>query len=46
MDVEPYGSSDLGGDPSEDGSPSMTSASPSEDDDPEVPDNRVGERRR
>ena len=35
VDVEPYGSSDLGGDPSDDEQPSMTSASPSEDDDPE-----------
>ena len=35
VDVEPYGSSDLGGDPSDDEPPSMTSASPSEDDDPE-----------
>ena len=34
VDVEPYGSSDLGGDPSDDEPPSMTSASPSEDDDP------------
>ena len=37
--VEPYGSSDLGGDPSDDEPPSMTSASPSEDDDPEDPEN-------
>ena len=36
-DVEPYGSSDLGGDPSDDELPSLSSASPSEDDDPEVP---------
>ena len=35
VDVEPYGSSDLGEDPSDDEPPSMTSASPSEDDDPE-----------
>ena len=28
VDVEPYGSSDLGGDPSDDEPPSMTSASP------------------
>ena len=34
VEVEPYGSSDLGGDPSDDEPPSMTSASPSEDDDP------------
>ena len=37
VDVEPYVSSDLGGDPSDDEPPSMTSASPSEDDDPEDP---------
>ena len=40
VDMEPYGSSDLGGDPSDDEPPSMTSASPSEDDDPEDPENR------
>ena len=39
VDVEPYGSSDLGGDPSDDEPPSMTSASASEDDDPEDPMN-------
>ena len=39
VDVEPYGSSDLGGDPSDDEPPSMTSASPSKDDDPEDPEN-------
>ena len=39
LDVEPYGSSDLGGYPSDDEPPSMTSASPSEDDDPEDPEN-------
>ena len=33
------GSSDLGGDPSDDEPPSLTSASPSEDDDPEDPEN-------
>ena len=32
--VERYGSSDLGGDPSDDEPPSMTSASASEDNDP------------
>ena len=32
VDVEPYGSRDLGGDPSDDEPPSMTPASPSEDD--------------
>ena len=31
LDAEPYGSSDLGGDPSDDEPPSMTSASPSEE---------------
>ena len=46
VDVEPYGSSDLGGDPSDDEPPSMTSASPSEDDDPEDPRTQVGRRRR
>ena len=35
VDIEPHGSSDLGGDPSDDELPSMTSASPSEDDGPE-----------
>ena len=39
VDVEPYGSSDLGRDPSDDEPPSMTSASPSEIDDPEDPEN-------
>ena len=38
VDVEPSGSSDLGGDPSDDKPPSLTSASPSDDDDPEDPD--------
>ena len=38
VDVEPYGSIDLGGDPSDDELPSLTSASPSDDDDPEDPD--------
>ena len=38
VDVEPYGSSDLGGDPSGDEPPSLTSASRSDDDDPEDPD--------
>ena len=42
VDVEPYGSSDLGGDPSDDEQPSMTSASPSEDDDPGDPENPSG----
>ena len=38
VDVEPYGSSDLGGDPSDDEPYSVSSASPSDDDDPEDPD--------
>ena len=42
--VQPYGSSDLGGDPSDDEPPSMTSASPSEDDDPEDPENPSGKK--
>ena len=42
VDLEPYSSSDLGGDPSDDELPSMTSASPSEDDDPEDPKNPSG----
>ena len=46
VDVEPYGSSDLGGDPSDDEPPSMTSASPSEDDDPEDPENPSGRKKR
>ena len=46
VDVEPYGSSDLGGHPSDDEPPSMTSASPSEDDDPEDPENPSGKKKR
>ena len=46
VDVESYGSSDLGGDPSDDEPPSMTSASPSEDDDPEDPENPSGRRKK
>ena len=46
VDVEPYGSSDLGGDPSDDEPPSMTSASPSEDDDPEGPENPSGRKKK
>ena len=42
VDVEPYGSSDLGGDSSVDEPPSMTSASPSEDDGPEDPEKPSG----
>ena len=45
VNVEPYGSSDLGGDPSDDEPPSMTSASPSEDDDPEDPENPSGKKK-
>ena len=44
--VQPYGSSDLGGDPSDDEPPSMTSASPSEDDDPEDPENPSGKKKK
>ena len=46
VDVEPYGSSDLGGDPSDDEPPSMTSASPSEDDVPEDPENPSGKKKK
>ena len=46
VDVEPYGSSDLGGDPSYDEPPSLTSASPSEDDDPEDPENPSGRKKK
>ena len=46
VDVEPYGSSDLGGDPSDDEPPSMISASPSEDDDPEDPENSSGRKKK
>ena len=46
VDVEPYGSSDLGGDPSDDEPPSMTSALPSEDDDPEDPENPRGKKKK
>ena len=45
VDVEPYGSSDLGRDPSDNEPPSMTSASPSEDDDPEDPENPSGRKK-
>ena len=44
--VEPYGSSDLGGDPSDDEPPFMTSASPSEDNDPEDPENPSGKKKK
>ena len=46
VDVEPYGSSYLGGDPSNDEPPSMTSALPSEDDDPEDPENPSGRKKK
>ena len=46
VDVGPYGSSDLGGDPSDDEPPSMTSASPAEDDDPEDPENPSGKKKK
>ena len=46
VDAEPYGSSDLGGDPSDDGPPSMTSSSPSEDDDPEDPEDPKGKKKK
>ena len=45
-DAEPYGSSDLGGDPSDDEPPSMTSASPLEDDDPEDPEKPSGKKKK
>ena len=46
VDVQPYGSSDLGGDPSDDEPPSMTSASPSENDNPEDPENPSGQKKK
>ena len=46
VDVEPYGSSDLGLDPSDDEPPSMTSASPSEDDDLEDSENPSGRKKK
>ena len=46
VDVEPYGSSDLGGDPSEDAPPSMTSASLYDDDDAEDPENPSGKKKK
>ena len=46
VDVEPYGSSDLDGEPSDDEPPSMYSASPSEDDDPENPENPSGRKKK
>ena len=46
VDVKPYGSSDPGGDPSDDEPPSMTSASLSEDDDPGDPENPSGQKKK
>ena len=46
VDVEPYGSGDLGGDPSDDEPPSMTSASPSEGEAPENPKNPSGRKKK
>ena len=46
VDLEPYGSSDLGGDPSDDEPPLVTSASPSKDDDPEDPENPSGQKKK
>ena len=46
VDVEPYGSSDLGEDPSDDEPPSMNSPSPLEDDDPEDPENLSGRKKK
>ena len=46
VDVNPYGSSNLGGDPSDDEPPSTTSASPTEDDDPEDPENPSGKKKK
>ena len=46
VDVAPYRASDLGGDPSDNEPPSMTSASPSEDDNPEDPENPSGRKKK
>ena len=46
VDVEPYGCSDLRGDPFVDEPPSITCASPSEDNDPEDPENLSGPKKR
>ena len=46
VDVEPYDSSDLGGDLSDDEPLSMTSASPSEDNDSEDPENPSGKKKK
>ena len=44
--AEPYGSSDLGGDPCDDEPPSLTSASPSEDNDPATPQYLSGKKKK
>ena len=46
VDVEPYCSSDLGGDPSDDEPPSITSVSPSKTTTLRTPRTQVGGRRR
>ena len=46
VDGEPYGSSHLGRDPSDNEPPSMTSASPSETDDSEDPENPKGRKKK
>ena len=46
VEEEPYHSSDLGADPSDDKPPSLTSASPSEDNDPEDPENPSGRKKK
>ena len=46
VDVEPYGSSNLGRDLSDDEPPSMTSAAPLEDDGPEDPGNPSGKKKK
>ena len=46
VDVEPYGSSDLAGYPSGNELPSMTFASPSEDNDPENPESPSGKKKK
>ena len=46
VDVEYHGSSDFGGDPSDNEPPSLTSASPSKDDDREDPENPSGRQKK
>ena len=46
VDVQPYGSSDLGGDPSDDAPPAVTSASLSENADPQDPENPSGKKQK